>query len=127
MANDGPSDPGAAFRDLVTQWERNFNAFANQIMGTESFSRVMQDAQKVQLGVQQTVSDAMTRQLTAMNMPTRDDVIRVAEKLQEVDRRLARIEALLEANAPGGTETKRAGRPRTKRPPTDYLTAEEKS
>ena len=45
MANDTPPDPGAGFRDLVTQWERDFNAFANQVMGTEGFSQAMNQAQ----------------------------------------------------------------------------------
>ena len=120
MANDGPPDPAAMFRELVTQWERNFNALANQIMGTESFSRVMQEAQKVQLGVQQTTADVMARRLAALNMPTREDVIRVAEKLNEVDRRLARIETLLDGggSVAGSDNT---ARPRTRRPPADYL------
>lgn len=119
MANE-ESDPGAAFRDLVTQWERNFNSFANQVMGSESFSRAMQGAQKAQLTVQQAVSDAMQRHLTAMNMPTREDVIRISEKVQEIDRRLARIETLLEASAAvPPTATSRTGPPRTKQPPAD--------
>jgi len=123
LANE-ESDPGAAFRDLVTQWERNFNAFANQVMGSESFSRAMQGAQKAQLTVQQAVSDAMQRHLTAMNMPTREDVIRISEKVHEIDRRLARIESLLEASTAnreaGGVA--RSGPARTKQPPADYST-----
>ena len=74
MANDNSSDPGAAFRDFVTQWERNFNSFANQIMGTESFSRLMQEMQRMQLAVQQATSEAMGRRLASMNMPTREDI-----------------------------------------------------
>jgi hypothetical protein len=126
MANESSSDPGAAFRDLITQWERNFNAFANQIMGTESFTRAMQGAQKAQLTVQQAVSEAMSRHLESMNMPTREDVIRISEKMQEIDRRLARIETLLENSASSGqasapTSAARSGPPRTKQPPGDYL------
>jgi hypothetical protein len=123
LANENQSDPGALFRDLVTQWERNFNAFANQIMGTESFSRAMQGAQKAQLTLQQTVSDVMQRHLTTMNMPTREDVIRISEKVHEIDRRLARIEMLLEANAAAAQQTSGAnpsGPRRTKQPPEDY-------
>ena len=81
MANDSPPDPAAMFREFVTQWERNVNSFANQVMGTESFSRMMQEAQRLQLALQQATSEAMGRRLAAMNMPTRDDVIRLAEKL----------------------------------------------
>jgi len=128
MATDNSTDPGAAFREFVTQWERNFNSLANQFMGTESFSRAMQGAQKAQLGIQQTISDVMSRQLAALSMPTRDDVIRIGEKVQQIDRRLARIETLLERGASVPTVTGESSRrPRTKKPPADYLTGEVKS
>ena len=125
MANDNPPDLAARFRDLVTQWERNVNSLANQAMGTESFSRLMQEGQRLQLAVQQATSEAMGRRLAAMNMPTREDIIRVAEKLGEVERRLARIEARLEGDsAPAPTEATRVGRPRTRQPPAAYLDQE---
>jgi len=124
-ANEGPPDPAATFRDLVTQWERNFNSLANQVMGTESFSRLMQEAQRMQLALQQATSDAMGRRLASMNMPTREDIIRLAEKVSDVDRRLARIEASLDGQE-GSTvapENNR-GRPRTRQPPPEYLSQE---
>ena len=125
MANDSPPDPAAMFREFVTQWERNVNSFANQVMGTESFSRMMQEAQRLQLALQQATSEAMGRRLAAMNMPTRDDVIRLAEKLADVDRRLARIEASLDGDATVvADEAPRAARPRTRQPPAEYLQKE---
>jgi hypothetical protein len=125
MANNGPQDPAATFRELVTSWERNVNSLANQVMGTESFSRLMQEAQRMQLALQQATSEAMGRRLAAMNMPTREDIIRLAEKLSEVDRRLARIEASLEDDATlVRDEPERAGRPRTRKPPAEYLSKE---
>jgi hypothetical protein len=125
MANEGPPDPAAMFRDLVTQWERNINSLANQVMGTESFSRLMQELQRMQLALQHATSEAMGRRLSAMNMPTREDIIRLAEKLGEVDRRLARIEASLEDDATVvHDEPQRTSRPRTRQPPTEYLQKE---
>lgn len=125
MANDSPPDPAATFRELVTQWERNLNGFANQVMGTESFSRLMQEAQRLQLAMQQATSEAMGRRLAAMNMPTREDVIRVAEKLADVERRLAHIEASLDGVATVASgDAAKAGRPRTRQPPAEYLQGE---
>jgi len=122
MANNGPPDPAATFRELVTTWERNINSLANQVMGTESFSRMMQEMQRMQLALQQATSEAMGRRLAAMNMPTREDIIRLAEKIGDVDRRLAHIEAALEGNAVPAAETApRTGRPRTRQPPAEYL------
>jgi hypothetical protein len=125
MANEGPPDPAAVFRGFVTNWERNINSVANQVMGTESFSRLMQEAQRLQLVLQQATSEAMGRRLAALNMPTREDVIRLAEKLTEVDRRLARIEASLDGDAAVVHDpAPPAAKPRTRQPPADYLNQE---
>jgi hypothetical protein len=126
MANENPPDPAAMFREFVTTWERNINSVANQVMGTESFSRLMQEAQRMQLALQQATSEAMGRRLAAMNMPTREDVIRLAEKLSDVDRRLARIEASLDGDTAelSPDMVPRVGRPRTRQPPTEYLQGE---
>jgi hypothetical protein len=125
MANENPPDPAAAFRELVTTWERNINSVANQVMGTESFSRLMQEGQRLQLALQQATSEAMGRRLAALNMPTREDIIRLAEKLTEVDRRLARIEATLDGAEKVVADVAPAGaKPRTRQPPAEYLTQE---
>jgi len=125
MASNGPPDPAATFRELVTTWERNVNSLANQVMGTESFSRLMQEMQRMQLALQQATSEAMGRRLAAMNMPTREDIIRLAEKLGEVERRLGRIEASLEGDATVvHDEPSRGARPRTRQPPAEYLSSE---
>ena len=125
MANEDPPDPGASFREFVTTWERNLNSVANQVMGTESFSRLMQEAQRMQLVLQQATSEAMGRRLTALNMPTREDIIRLAEKLTDVDRRLARIEASLDGDATVvAAVAPRAAKPRTRKPPKEYQNEE---
>ena len=122
MADDKPKDLGESFREVVTQWEREFNAFANRIMGTETYGRVMNQAQNSQLGFQQMFSDVMGRHFSAMNLATRDDLQRVSAAIQDVAQRLERIEARLEprmAEVVGADVAK--GPPRTKRPPDDYL------
>ena len=124
MADKPAADLGESFRELVTTWEREFNAFANQIMGTETFSRGMNQAQKSQLGLQQMFSDHMGRQLIALNLPTRADVVNMAETLQDVVRRLERIEARLEQNqigSPATGESAPPARPRTRKPPEAFL------
>ena len=127
MADNPAADLGASFRELVTTWEREFNAFANQVMGTETFSRTMNQAQKSQLGLQQMFSDHMGRQLMALNLPTRGDIVNMAETLQDVVRRLERIEARLEHNQIGqqAQDTNPLPKPpRTRRPPDAYLQEE---
>ena len=58
--------------------------------------------------------------LGVANMPTRDDLLRVAEAVQDLDRRLERIEELLagmSAERPGQAKPP-SGPPRTKKPPS---------
>lgn len=119
MSKQTPSDPAEAFRELLTQWERGFDSLANSIMGTQGFSRSMNQMQDAQLGAQKAFRDFMTQNLTMANMPTRDDLLRVAESVQDLDKRMARIEALLEDIAPAATRATprtRKGPPRTRKP-----------
>ncbi|MCZ6889939.1 MAG: hypothetical protein O7H39_15745 [Gammaproteobacteria bacterium] len=117
MANDAENDPGAAFRDMVTQWERRFDAFANQMMGTEAYASAMNQFQQSQLTAQKAFSDFMTQQLTSMNMPTREDVVRIGQAVRELDKRMERIEQLLKSGK-SKKKRKRKGPPRTKMPPS---------
>ena len=106
------------FSELVTTWERQFNEFSNQVMGTDEFSRSINQWQKAQLEFQKNFSEAMAKQLANFNMPSRDDVITVSEQLREMDARLTRIEKMLsKANASPETTTKKAGPKRTRKPP----------
>ena len=40
-------DPAESFRNLVTEWERGFDSLANRLMGTEEFSRSMNQFQNL--------------------------------------------------------------------------------
>jgi hypothetical protein len=109
------------FRELVTEWERGFDALANRFMGTDEFSRAMNQLQNMQLGMQKAFTEAMAKHLASLNLPSRDDVLRVGQAVHEVDMRLARLEQKLDevARAAGvpPPAPPRQGPPRTRRPP----------
>ncbi len=115
-------DPMERFRQLLTEWERGFDALANRFMGTDDFSRNMNQLQNLHLGMQKAFADVMSRNLAALNLPSREDVLRVGQAVHEVDRRLARVEQRLEevARASGvqPAAPARKGPPRTRRPPS---------
>ena len=120
MSSDQAPDPAEAFRRLVTEWERGFDKLANSLMGTEGYSRSMNQLQDLQLSARKTFHDFMAQNLSVANMPTRDDLLRVAEAVQDLDRRLERIEELLagmSAERPGQAKPP-SGPPRTKKPPS---------
>lgn len=118
MADD-KQNPPADFSELVTQWERNFNEFSNQIMGTPEFAKSMNQFQNMQMEYQKSFSEAMAQQLSSFNMPSRDDVVSMSEQLTQIDLRLSRIEkALQESNADSvKPAAKRKAPARTKKPP----------
>ncbi len=110
-----PNPMGQSFSGMVTEWERNFDAFANQVMGTEAYSQAMNEMQKAQLTYQKGVTDNMAQQLATLNMPTRDDVLQLAEAVRQLDRRMERIEDKLVLNdEPPAKRNKPA---RTRKPP----------
>ena len=109
------------FRELVTEWERGFDALANRFMGTDEFSRTMNQFQNLQLSMQKAFAEAMGKNLANVNLPSRDDVLRLGEAVHEIDMRLARMEQRIEdLAAASGTASQRPrkGPPRTKRPPS---------
>ena len=123
MADNNTPDPSKAFQDMVTQWERNFDAFANQFMGTEGFSQAMNEFQKAQLNLQSMFANAMNQQLLAFNMPTREDIVRLGENIQRLERRMDGIETALEeltSKAAKKRKPKKAKPKRSKQPPAEY-------
>jgi hypothetical protein len=121
--SDKQPDPVEVFRNLVTEWERGFDAMANKIMGTEEFSRSMNQVQDLQLNMQKRFNEAMADQLTTFNVPSRDDILRLGESIRGLDKRLSKIEMLLAKQSKKGGKGKKGkkkhgGPPRTKQPPS---------
>ena len=111
--SDTPNDPMAFFRQMVSQWEKATNEFGGKVASSSEFAQGMQGMTTASLTVQQAVSEAMGKTLTAANMPTRADMIALGERLGAVEAQLIRIEALLtKTNMP---ET--VGPKRTRKPP----------
>ena len=118
-----PPDPAENFRNLVNEWERGFDAMANRFMGTEEFSRSMNQLQDLQLSMQKRFNEAMAEQLSNFNIPSRDDILQLGEAVHALDKRMARVESLLAKQAKKKKKKKaessaRSGPPRTKQPPS---------
>lgn len=116
----GSANPLADLQKTITDWERRIDSVANRVMGTDEFSRGMNTVQSMQLGMQRAFLEAMATHLNNFNMPSRDDVTTIGETLISLERRMARVEQMLErlgADA-GHAPPVRQGPPRTKRPPS---------
>ena len=115
-------DDTRSFSERVSDWERATDEAANKLMGTEAFSEWVNGLQSNQLAMQKAYAEAMTQQMHVMNMPTRHDVVRLAETIQQMDRRLERMERLMLRLAKldrDGGQAQAEGPVRTRKPPAD--------
>ncbi|WP_156363855.1 poly(R)-hydroxyalkanoic acid synthase subunit PhaE [Sphingomonas sp. Leaf357] len=111
-----PPDPGAFFREMLGQWEKMANQFGGQVMKSGEFSRAMQGANAATMNAQNAVHQAMDRALAAANMPSRSEVEDLSARLRGIEDSVARIEALLMAQA-GIKPPERPKPSRNRKPP----------
>ncbi|GIW19091.1 MAG: poly(R)-hydroxyalkanoic acid synthase subunit PhaE [Tepidiforma sp.] len=126
MAEKQTMDPLAMWREWVAQSERQWNAFLNQAMATDEFSKAMGRFMDFYLNLQKGMNETMGRYLQLVNMPSRQEVLALGERLSAIEERLGRIEGMLAKQAPapaasaaaenGAAAVKRPAR--TKKPPT---------
>lgn len=113
-------DFSEAYRQWASQSERQWNEFLNQMMSTEEFSQSLGRNMDVFLHFQKTMNEAMGSFFTAMNVPTRTDVLALGDRMLAIENRLAALEAQLSAAlaaAPANGTNAKARPKRTRRPP----------
>lgn len=122
MAEPG-LDPFAAWRDWLSQSERQWNTFLNDAMATDEFGQSVGRFMDVYLGMQRSMNDMMGRYLTTLNMPTRADVLALANRLTDIEGRLGELEDALRQVSVATGESEAEGPiarpPRTKKPKMD--------
>ena len=87
------------WRQWLTESERQFNTLSNDAMGSDTFARAVGGFMETYAGLQRVMTEGMQRYLTFMNMPSRSDVVGLAETLRSIEDRLARIEETLQIAA----------------------------
>ena len=92
------TDPLQAWRDWMTESERQLNSFFNDAMSTDQFSRGMGQFMDLYLNSQKTMNDTFGRYLSAFNLPSRTDVLDIANRLTHIEDRLSAIESSLAAS-----------------------------
>lgn len=81
-------DPFIYWRDVISQLEKGVNEFANEKMKSDKFVRGMNKVAGVSMAARKMRQDLMQRYFEALNLPSRADVLALAEKLQSVEDRL---------------------------------------
>ena len=119
---DQSNDPLALWQKMIGEMEKGFNAFANQAMASPQFSKAINQAGGVTAGAQKQLGELMEKYLVSMNMPSRSQMVGMAERLQSIEGQLNEIKTLLlQMNGISGmTKDSVAAAPRpprTRRPP----------
>jgi len=119
---DKSNDPVAMWQNMIGEMEKGFNSFANQAMSSPEFSRVMNQVGGATAGAQKQLGELMEKYLVSMNLPSRAQMVGMAERLQSIEGQLNEIKAMINqlsrasGVAAGGSGTQMP--PRTKRPPS---------
>ena len=118
------------WREWLTLTERQFNAFCNEMLASETFARSAGGSIETFAAFQRLMTQGMERYLSFINVPSRSDIVSLAETLQAMESRLARIEETLQIAAAAvdngaGTAPAPYEPRRTRRPPTQVAAAED--
>jgi hypothetical protein len=117
---DKSSDPLALWQKMMGEMEKGYNAFANQAMSSPEFSKAMNQASGATAGAQKQFAEFMEKYLLNMNLPSRAQMIGMAERLQNIESQLNEIKVMLQQMNASNTPSPYIGAPRpprTKRPP----------
>ncbi len=123
-------DVGLLWRNWLTETEHQWNAFFNDVMGTDSFGRFVGGYMEIYSTFQRLVTQNMERSLSTVNVPSRSDIVELGERLGSVEERLISIESSIHSLAEAvGHPTEPAAvtqiRPRrTRRPRTQPAEAQ---
>jgi SMC interacting uncharacterized protein involved in chromosome segregation len=119
---DKSNDPVVMWQNMIGEMEKGFNSFATQAMASPEFSKVMNQVGGATAGAQKQLGEWMEKYLVSMNLPSRAQMVGMAERLQSIEGQLNEIKAMLTQMgkatgvAAGGASTSMP--PRTKRPPS---------
>jgi hypothetical protein len=123
LMTDKTNDPVAMWQKMVGEMEKGFNSFANQAMSSPEFSQAMNRAGGVAAGAQKQVGELMEKYLVTMNLPSREQVTALAERLQSIEAQIGEMKSMLsQMAASSGISQGFDGAPkppRTKRPPSE--------
>ena len=109
----GPlADPLKGWRDWFVQSERDWSEQLTRLMKDENVARAL--GQEIHAGLygQQMLTQTLAGPLAAMNVPTREDLVAIGERIGRLEDAVARVEALVtrqtSAAAPRPARTRKA-------------------
>jgi len=115
-------NPLDTWRQVITDSERQWNAFFKDVLGTDAFSSTMNTWVEASLTVQRMIADQLERYYAAFNIPTHSDLVSLGERMKGIEESLSRLESRVASSSRGSTSAtvrapSRAKPKRTRKPP----------
>ena len=110
----------ALWQKMIGDIEKNLNASANRAMTLPEFSKFINQAGGLAAGSQKQFGDMIEKYLLVMNLPSRAQVVGLAERLLAIEGQLNSMNELLrqmQKDAPKASTSSPTKPPRTRRPP----------
>lgn len=117
IARSQSKESALNLRKAVDALEGRVDAMSTALFETPSFAKTANMANTFQRRVKKGVANRMGKRLAFYNMPSREDVTALGERIISVEDRLVRIEAMLLKLIPAEAVQPAPGPRRTKRPP----------
>jgi hypothetical protein len=95
MSNQPAFDPLRAWRDWFIENERAWSESLTHIMNTEPVSRAVGQEINAALHAEKMMVQGMSAPMAMMNLPTREDVVALGERVGRLEDAVARVEASL--------------------------------
>ena len=109
-------DPMKAWRDWFVKNERDWSESITRMIKDDSVSSALGQELKAQLYQQQAFAKSMAGPMARMNLPTRDELVALGERIGQLEDAVARVEALL-VQAQAGSAHAPPKPPRTRKAP----------
>lgn len=116
---ENSSDPVAAWRTMLSEWEKGVNAVANKAMEKEDFAKMMGVVNGAGSAASGAFGDLMQRYLTTLNLPSRAELADVGARLQAIEGQLNQLTQMVRG-IPGANTSSTDSAPklaRTRQPP----------
>ena len=84
-------DPLQTLRKAITKLETGGNALANRAMDSSEFSHALHQLTTLSLGMQQTFEKVLGTFLKRVNLPSRAEIVELAEALRRIESKLDRL------------------------------------
>lgn len=111
MSKKNPLDPFEMWREMFTKFEEDANAAVTDSMQTEAFKQGFAPLSVLSAEMKQNYQKGLESYFKALNLPSRDDIAALEERLQRIEDKIDVLTPIDEREPP-------ATRPRrTRKPP----------